>query len=297
MKRFAFLLVVAIFALTGCNQDKLKALEAQNQQLITEAQTKDSILGEFMASFNEFDENLELIKQRENLITNTSDPEMRTSGKEKILEDIQLINGLLEENRRIIDELTQKANANAGKNKSMQAMVGRMTKQLEEKDAEIATLKEQLATLNYEVESLNARVNDLSSVRQQLETEREANISQIQTQTQKIEEQTKAMNTVYYIVGTAKELTTMKVLTKEGGFAGMGKTKTLQSDFDPSVFTKVDKTTFSSLPLSGKKARVITNHPSSSYAIQSTKKAVEGLTINDANAFWNSSKYLVVVID
>ncbi len=298
MKSKLLILLVASLSLFSCNKDKIKALETQNQQLLAEAQMKDSLLGDFMASFNEFEENLELIKQRENLISGSStDPEMRRSGKEKILEDIQLINGLLEENRRIIDELNKKNDSNAAKSRSLQAMVSRMTKQLEEKDAEISSLKDQLVNLNYEVESLNTRVADLSSVRQQLESENSTKSQQIQSQTQAIEEQTTALNTVYYVVGTSKELRDKGILTKEGGFVGLGRTTSLQSDFDASDFTKTDRTRLDRIPLSGKKARVITNHPSSSYSIESTGKQVDALVITDSNGFWKSSKYLVVVLE
>ncbi len=298
MKRTALILLVAAFGFFGCNKDKIKALETQNQQLTEEAMMKDSLLGEFMTSFNEFEDNLEMIRQRENLVsTNAADPEMRRNGKEKIMEDVQMINGLLEENRRIIAELEKKNSSSASKSRSLQTMIANMTKQVEEKDVEIATMKEQLANLNFEVTSLNTTVADLSTARQQLDSVRQVQAAEIANQTQTIQEQTQSLNTKYYVVGTAKELEAQHVLVKTGGVAGIGRTATLEKDFDKTAFTAIDQTQFNRISLSGKKVQVVTAHPSSSYSLETEDKVVDALLINDAKSFWRSSKYLVVVVD
>ena len=46
-----------------------------------------------------------------------------------------------------------------------------------------------------------------------------------------------------------------------------------------------------------KKAKIVTNHPSDSYEIESEGDVTERIIIKDAAAFWSSSKYLVVVVE
>ncbi len=46
-----------------------------------------------------------------------------------------------------------------------------------------------------------------------------------------------------------------------------------------------------------KKAKLLSNHPSSSYKFVGDKKLVQSLQILDYKAFWANSKYLVIVVD
>ncbi|MEZ5199731.1 MAG: hypothetical protein R2764_26110 [Bacteroidales bacterium] len=104
------------------------------------------------------------------------------------------------------------------------------------------------------------------------------------------------LSTAYYAVGTKKNLKENNIITSEGGFIGIGKNKKLKSDFNESFFTRVDTRNTTQISIPGKKAQVVTTHPTESYKIMG-----EGddqiLEILDANEFWKSSKYLVVIID
>ena len=56
--------------------------------------------------------------------------------------------------------------------------------------------------------------------------------------TQKVDE----LNTAYYTLGTEKELIANKVMTKSGGFIGIGRNKKVQQDFNREYFKKIDIT-------------------------------------------------------
>ena len=91
---------------------------------------------------------------------------------------------------------------------------------------------------------------------------------------------------------------TENVVAKEGGFLGIGKTETLKSGFNKSVFNKIDITEVKSFPINGKKVELVTNHPQDSYTFEKVdEKQIESLVILDPEKFWNSSKYLVVMVD
>jgi len=142
-----------------------------------------------------------------------------------------------------------------------------------------------LASANFKMEQLNARVGNLTE--------------QKLAQQKLIEDQKEALNTVYYAVGTAKELSANKVIDKEGGFIGIGRTKTLADDFNRDYFTQANRKEIKEIPLnlSNDKAKLVTSHPSESYEWVLEDKAIVSLRILDSEEFWKGSRYLVVLID
>ena len=77
----------------------------------------------------------------------------------------------------------------------------------------------------------------------------------------------------------------------------MGKTANINKDFDQNAFNKIDITKTPAIVINNKKAKIVTDHPSTSYTIHGDKKHVDSLSINDYKAFWRSSKYLVIVAE
>ena len=112
-----------------------------------------------------------------------------------------------------------------------------------------------------------------------------------------IDDQTTRLHTAYYTTGTAKELESKKIITKEGGFLGLGKSKKMTPNVNNSAFTNIDITKTSTIPLEAKDAVVLTSHPSDSYTIEHKGKEVSNLVITNPDKFWEASKYLVVVVD
>ncbi|MBL7882914.1 MAG: hypothetical protein JNL69_02515 [Bacteroidia bacterium] len=137
-------------------------------------------------------------------------------------------------------------------------------------------LKSELERLNIEMASLNLNYQ-------------EAN--------QEIGVKTEKLNTAFYAFGTSKELIKNGVLTKEGGFIGIGKSQKVKEDFNKNYFTKVDITTTSEIVLGSKKAKLVTSHPADSYKIEGAEGKAEKIVITNAENFWSVSKYLVIVVE
>lgn len=297
MKNYCLIFIASALVLFSCN-GKLKRLEDQNQLLTEENQAQDSLLNDFMDSFNTFEENLDRIKERENIIAlQSEDVENNKDGKDRINDDLQLIGNLLQQNREIIDELNKKLKNSDIKNKQLRNMIARLTKQLEEKDLSITQLTQQLADKNVEVDGLAARVDDLSLRAETLASDNESKNTRISDQETRITEQsdqlaqqTEQLNTAYFIAGTAKELKEKNIIVKS---------KKINNDFDPSAFTKIDITETQAIPFDSKKARILTYHPSSSYSLADTDddKNIDQLEIKNPENFWKKSKYLVVVLN
>jgi Txe/YoeB family toxin of Txe-Axe toxin-antitoxin module len=114
---------------------------------------------------------------------------------------------------------------------------------------------------------------------------------------QLLEDKTGKLNTAYYAFGTSKELVKQGVLTKEGGFIGIGKAEKLKDDFNKSYFTKIDISETPSIALACKKAKLITIHPTGSYKFEGPDGKIEKLIITNPEEFWSASKYLVVEVE
>lgn len=291
------LLIVAVLATTlfSCNQGELQSLRQENQQLLNEAAEKDSAMVTFMESFNEIEQNLAEIRERELNIALKNDESGENSGdvQAQIKEDIRVINGLISENKKTIEDLNQQLKSTKGRNVELNRMLVRLKDQLntqiEEKDQQIALLKDDLQKMNFTVEELNSDLDTLRQVNSELALSNEE-------KEQMIEEQVSQINTAYIALGTDKELQETNIITKEGGFLGIGRTEKLSGNLDESSFTKIDIRETKTIPVEGKKIELVTPHPADSYKINGEDK-IESIEITQPDKFWNNSKYLVVRVD
>lgn len=293
MKKYLIILLIGASTF-ACNTKELEQQIAQlteeNQKLISESTDKDTSIASFMQSFNDIERNLAEIRARENNIELTNSDKKLTEEdiKAKISENIAVINELMAQNKETIASLDKQLKRSYGANskvkKALETLKAELTAQIEEKDVQLAGLKKDLEDMNFTVAELNATIDTLS-----IENSNQAQI---------IGEKVNEINTAYYTVSTKKELLSDNVVAKEGGFLGIGKTKTLKDDFNKDVFSKIDITEVKSFPINGRKAELVTSHPEDSYTFERVDdKNVESLVILDPEKFWNSSKYLVVMVD
>ena len=182
----------------------------------------------------------------------------------------------MNKNKQRIASLRSKLKESNNKNDELEKFITRLTADIEQKDAQINDLKGQLEKLNIEMANLNTTYEE-SSQESAVKTEK--------------------LNTAFYAFGTSKELIKNNVLTKEGGFIGMGKTAKMKEDFNKAYFTKIDITTLNEIALSAKKAKMVTTHPAGSYKIEGADGKAEKLVITNPEEFWSTSKYLVIVVD
>lgn len=279
------LVIPAMLALFACHDYKadISKLEQEKQSLIDQAGYKDSTITSFIGSVNEIETNLSAIEDLQNKVKDSSTGELQGTQVDRINENIRAINDLLTVNKEKIASLNKKLKASGGKNKELEKMIAALNENLVQKDQQLADLNSKLADMGTQIEKLNTDVTTLVAQN----TERQT----------KIEQQTAKIQTAYYTTGTYKELYAKKVVNKQGGFLGIGRTKSLQKDFNNSSFSKIDITQTTTIPLEVKDAKLLTSHPTSSYTIEHKGKEVSNLVITDPEKFWESSKYLVVVVN
>lgn len=290
MKKYLIVLLVIPF-LISCNKQKIKQLELKSDSLSQQANLKDESINEFIKAFNDIQDNLDSIKRKEMIITEQTElkTELQKKAKDQINEDVNTIYQLLLDTRSKLDDVRKKLGKSNFKVEELEKMVNHLTKQLEEKDQEIASLKLELEKMNIEITALTKDVGSLKQLNQEKE-------GVIKEQEGVIDEKTTELNTAYYAVGTKKDLKDNNIITAEGGFIGIGKNKKLKQDFNEDFFKKIDIRQTTQIPIPGKKPKIVTNHPSESYKINGEGESAV-LEITNVNAFWKSSKYLVVIID
>ena len=125
----------------------------------------------------------------------------------------------------------------------------------------ITALQAELAQRDAKIKELDASIASLNSKLDALSDENKDQQDQLNAQDQ-------ALNTVFYTMGTKKELKAKGIL--EGGLL---KVRTLQGVVNDADFTKADLRNVSSIPLNVKKATLMTSHPEGSYTLLKKAKS------------------------
>ena len=279
---FFVIIILTNFLLSNCgkgsddNENSIKdSVENVSGNLNGKLNEKDAAIQELVSSFNEIQENLNTIKEKEKIISKvTSDGDVK-SKEDQIKEDIQSIYDLMAKNKDRIGSLSKKLKNSKLKIEGLEKMIENMQATLNLKDSEIEELKTKIEGLNVELSNLTTNYKAV---------ENESN------------QKTEIINTAFYAIGTSKELKENNVITKEGGIIGLGKTTKLSSDFNKEYFTKINIEKTTSINLGAKKIKMLTTHPSSSYKLVG-EKPIEKLEITNTKEFWSASKYLVIILD
>ncbi len=285
------LMVIALipFIFAACENKeqtaRINQLQEEQAMMLNDSRTKDSLINDFMQTLNEIESNLAEIKSKEKLISKetSSGTELSRSARERVNEDIKLINALMAENKEKISSLNYKLKQSNIRITEFEKMIEATNMQLALRDHEIDSLKTELSTLNFTIAVLNDTLNNYANRNVAL--------------TNQVTERTNELNTAYYVVGEKKELIEHKILNKEGGILGIGRTQKVAGDVDLNDFTKVDIRNLKSIPLDVKKATVMSVHPAGSYELVGTDKRVNELVIKDPVLFWQKSRMLVISTD
>ncbi len=288
MRRYGFwVALLTIILFVSCGQKKAER-EKQMQQVTTErdslaavVEQKEQLIKAVFDDINAISDNLSLIKKRENMIAVADAPEGGARPVEQINKDIEAIDRLLQDNNKKLSSLKRYAaqlrKANL-KIDGLEKMIASLNSDVENKRTEIESLRKEMSEKDDELKFLNEQVPILETEVENLHVAKE--------------ELENKLNTVYYIVGTEKELCGAQIVNKEG-FIGrslkMGRNTSVDS------FTKADSRMLNEIPIGHKKVTVVSSHPSDSYKlITNDKKVVIKLVIENPEKFWESSKKLVV---
>jgi hypothetical protein len=287
MKKYLFLVIVIPIIMGSCQSHKKEINQMLNKEdsLQKQIAQRDQTVNSFLSDFNDIQQNLNTIKEKEKMITmNTANKkgELKKDAKEQINSDIKDIYDLLVKNKKTIASLNKKLKKSNLRIDELQKMIDNLTKLNAEKDQEIEAMKGQLAKLNIEVAHLSSNIDSMGTV--------------TKNQKQVIEQKTTELNTAYYVIGTKQELRDKKVVSKEGGFIGLGRVTAMLNTVDKNNFTMIDITKISTIPINKKKAKIITTHPAGSFKLDETDGMFKSIQITNQTEFWSVSKFLVIEV-
>lgn len=270
-------------AFTSCvvSSSKYEALQAERDSLANVAASVTTDFESSLRTINEIEMALQTVREAEGIMM-MENQEGNSSYAEA---QIEAIDRTIQQNKAKIAELEQQLAAAGSKSKELNTTINRLKNELNEKDTYINNLREELniskaqvAELSESVENLNANIDNLNVQN----TKQQATISQ----------QDVALNTVYYIVATAEKLAANHMINQGGLFSS----DQVTGDIDMSMMTVADKRDLKMLPLNSRKAKILTNHPESSYQLTKDDDKNLSLVIVDPNAFWSISNYLIISI-
>jgi predicted nucleic acid-binding Zn-ribbon protein len=276
--------VLAYSLHTRDHKNQLALMENQKVSFTAQLTERDSTLNDWLASFDEIERNLQTIKEKENIITvKSSGAEVSKDRRNQILADIKNINSLIDENKKKIAQLNAQLKKSGNTISGLQTRIAALEESMKTYENEIAELKTNLVKKDFEIGQLNDRVfalNDTLTIKKET-----------------INNQTYKLNQAFLISGTFKDLKEKGLLSKEGGFLGIGRKENLLEDFSDSLFKEIDITKIKTIPVNSKNARLVTEHPSGSYElIKENENQVAYIAIKDPEEFWKISKYAVVEI-
>ena len=250
----------------GKNSSDYKTLKEQydslaliNQNYEAELHETDSLVASVLTNFQE-------ISSVEGMINvNPRNGDIQRSERDRIKDNMLLINDKLRASSEALDQLTKKLEASGKDNKRLRNTIAVLRKELENQKQRVIELTEELQRKNLAIGVLDSMLTQRNSDVDRL------NVATAQ-QAEALAAQEKELNTVRYCIGTSSDLKDMNLI-KSG--------RVVTENANMSYFTKTDLRELSQIPLFSRKARLLTVPPASSYA----------------QAFWSNSKILVVQVD
>jgi len=285
MRIISFIAIISILsvAMVSCNQEQEKAEAQQKQDSLLQAQ-QDSLLDVFKDELELIQQTIKQVNSNNGIFTlDTS--ENAVLSKESIINQVENLDKLLETNQKQLSDLYQRMRDSKVKNDELEKMLSTMQETLASRETQINELMTMLANKDIKIDQILNRVDSMR-------------ISNIEL-TEEVIKMDEEMHIVPYVVGEAKELKENGIITKEGGLLGLGASKKLDvSQLDISQFTESDQRDLVSIPLYSKKAKLITNHPESSYTfVLDSDGKVESLSIVNRKSFWAATDFLVIEVD
>lgn len=258
-------------------------LKAENDELSKVGNKMEVSINEYQSTLDEIDKNLSEIGENQALVGELK-LDLKDSKDQDVAETINSrishINAMMENSRvRIMNldkslvQLRQQTGAKSDEILSLDKRLEETSKRLIDKENEITelrnSLEKELQELGVELENQLLLANELKA----------------------------KLNKAFYIVADSKTLKEKEIVTKEGGFIGIGQVKMLNAEASDSLFNKAEKDQLKFIELDSKKAKLITNHPEGSYEIVENNDQVERLNILNPDDFWKDNNYLVVEVD
>ncbi len=264
---------------------KLEEDSARIAELTAEYAEANSFNDSLMLLMGDIYTGLDSINIQEGLLYSMGSGE-NVNRRAEIRQNLANIKARLASNKALLDKMEAQLKASGNENSVLSKTIAQLKGRIAKQDEKIAQLESDLTAARVQIDTLNSQV---ARSQEQVQVETKAK-EEAEAATVAVEN---AANTVYYAIGTNKELKKNGLLEKKF----LGQTKVLKGDFNESYFTKADKRSLSVIPTGSKKVKVWTNMPSDSYTIEENADKTKTIKITNPQTFWSLSPYLVIQVD
>ena len=282
MKNLWILLLVGlVVSCTNVRESKeYKELQAQRDSLLMQSADEEGEAAEMMSVISEVEANFEKIREAEKYISTQSanQGEMSQDTKQRVNDNFNMINEILQRNRRQLDELNKKFSTSSKEVASLKNTINRLNNEMLESASRLSDLQAELAIKDEQIAQLSQDITSLA-----VETER---------QSATIRDQERSLNTAYYVFGTVNELKDQKILS--GGF--LRTTRVLQDTFNKDYFLQIDIRETTEIPLLDKSGKLWSTHPEGTYEFVKGDDGNLTFIITDTQRFWSLTKYLIIEV-
>lgn len=294
IKTLAIAAVVFVVAIMGGvyvytqKEAQLKSLDSEKTALFEQMQAKDSLMNDLESTFSEIENSLTFIKEKRSNLS-IKEGEGVKDQKKELMSDISLMNTMLEQSSKKIDELEAKLKKSGINLRAFEKRIAALNSDINTQNTQIAELKQMVEQKDFHIAELETKINEQNEF---LATQTDS----LTNESQRLVERTNEMNTGHVAYGTYKELKDKGLLTKEGGILGLGANTVVNNQFDDDYFTSLDIRDTKIIPIHAKKAQVISEHPADSYSMVEEDGQIAYLQIDNPDEFWKISKYAVIEV-
>jgi hypothetical protein len=269
---------VLLLAATAVSYTKYRKSVAEYKQATAEQEDMrgryDRAVGEIVM----IQDSLNAIVLGEEAVRNLparNDVEVQAPGTlhDQVLTRIATLKSAIERTKERIEVLDARLKRNGVKIAGMERMIAGLRKSALAKEEQIASLTTQVDTLQTRVAGLNTEVE----VQHQVLTEKQAELA-----------------TIFYTIGSKKQLKEAGIVEAKGGVLGLGKTLKPSGVFVESAYKPLNTDQEMVIQIPAEKAVVLSAQPVSSYVIQPISKDMVELRIVDAKEF-RKIKQLVIL--
>jgi len=287
----AVIFVVAIFGgvyVYTQKEAQLKSLNSEKTALYEQIQAKDSLMNDLESTFSEIENSLTFIKEKRSNLSIEKGEGVQDQKKE-LMADITLMNTMLEESSKKIEDLEAKLKKSGINMRAFEKRIAALNNDINTQNTQIAELKQMVEQKDFQIAELETKINEQNDF---LASQTDS----LTNESQRLVERTNELNEGHVAYGTYQELKEKGLLTKEGGILGLGANKVVNDSFDSDYFTTLDIRDTKIIPLHSKKAQMISEHPTDSYSMVEEDGQIAYLQIDNPEEFWKISKYAVIEV-
>ena len=287
MKKIFLALGLMMFtvAFTACNQKELDAQKATIDSLQGVVNGKDAEIDDLFQMLNEIESNLSMINSKYSSVQEMrrNNTEGTYNHKKEIADQMSSIESIMADNKAKIAQLNSRVSSLNKKNSDLQAYITKLEERSAAQEQQIAELLTELENNKVVIKGLNKNVSELTASNQQKD--------------EYIAQQMADANRAWFIVGSYSDLKEAGIVSKTGGFIGIGRRQGTLADMPTELFTEIDRTKVTTITINMKKAQVISKHPDNSYELvadEDESGVTAYLRILNPTLFWKYTDYLVV---